>query len=152
MAGSALIGQPPNNEDDWFIIRGLARRRNIPDAKFDPSKGYPWPVKRPPNPEYTSRGPGMLASMSVAIFLVVLITGSRIGLRIFRRDLKVGIDDYVVVPAALLTIAFLATAMSEVTHGGAGNHIYDLTYQELNYFLKVTIPTPVSSISVTDRL
>lgn len=137
MAGSALLGQPPNTENDLFIIRGLARRRNIPDHVFDPSKGFPYPVKRPLNSEYTSRGSGILASTAVTIFLVVLITGSRLGLRIFRRDLKVGIDDYVIVPAALLTIAFLAIAMSEVTYGGAGKHMYDLTYEEFNWLFEV---------------
>lgn len=142
MSGSALFGQPPNNQDDWFIIRGFATWVGIPDEMLDPSKGFPSPVQRPPNSHYASRGPGIIASAAVTIFLVVLITGTRLGLRFLRRDLTVGYDDYFIIPAALLTIALVAIVISLVTHGGAGKHLYDITYQELNWLSEVTIFLP----------
>lgn len=137
MSGSALIGHPPNNQDDWFIIRGTARLFGIPDEMLDPAKGFPSPVQRPPNFHYASRGPSIAASSAVTMFLIILITGTRLGLRFFRRDLRIGYDDYLIVPAALLCIAVLAIITSLVTHGGAGKHLYDLTYQEFNWLAGV---------------
>lgn len=135
---SALFGQPPNNQDDWFIIRGFARWAGIPDEALNPSHGFPSPVQRPPTAShYVSRGPSMIASTSVAMALVVLITGARLGLRCFRKDLKVGYDDFVIVPAALATVAYMAVAIGSVVYGGAGKHIYDMTYQELNWFYEL---------------
>ncbi len=83
--------------------------------------------------------------------LVILITGTRLYLRFSRRDLRVGIDDYVIIPAALLTIAFLAIVMSEVTYGGAGKHLYDLTYKELNWLSAVTVTVLTISDIKADR-
>ncbi len=79
----------------------------------------------------------MIASTSVAMALVILITGARLGLRYFRRDLKVGYDDWVIVPAALATIAYMAIAIGMVVYGGAGKHIYDMTYEEADWFYSV---------------
>ncbi len=69
--------------------------------------------------------------------LVILITGARLGLRYFRRDLKFGYDDWVIVPAALAAAAWMALAIGMVVYGGAGKHIYDLTYEEANWFYSV---------------
>ncbi|KAM0799547.1 hypothetical protein BDR22DRAFT_778823, partial [Usnea florida] len=134
---SALFGQPPNNQNDWYIIRGFARWLSIPDEVLDPSHGFPLPLQRPPNDHYTSRGPGMIASLSVAMALVILITGARLYLRYSRRDLKVGIDDFVIVPAALTAVAYFALAIGMVVYGGAGKHIYDMTYEEVDWFYEL---------------
>lgn len=83
----------------------------------------------------------MIASTAVAMALVMLITGARLGLRYFRRDLKVGYDDFVIVPAALATVAYMAVATGQVVYGGAGKHVYDMTYQELNWFYEVCSPS-----------
>ena len=82
----------------------------------------------------------MIASIAVAMALVILITGARLCLRCFRRDLKVGIDDFVIVPAALTAIAYFALAIGMVVYGGAGKHIYDMTYEEAEWFYKVRSP------------
>lgn len=137
--GSALFGQPPNNQDDWFIVRALAREAGIPDDMFDPSHGIPLLIQRPPNSHYVSKGPSIIASTTVAMALVVLITGVRLGLRYFRKDLKVGYDDYIILPAALTALAYMAIAIGMVVYGGAGKHIYDMTYQEFDLFYKVSL-------------
>ena len=67
----------------------------------------------------------------------ILITGARLCLRYFRKDLRVGYDDYAIIPAALAVIAYMAIAMGMVVYGGAGKHIYDTTYQEFNSFYQV---------------
>jgi hypothetical protein len=152
MPGSALFGHPPNNQDDWYIIRGLARFSHIPDKVLDPKKGFPIHTHRPPNFHYASRGPGIIASAAVTMVLVIAITGTRLGLRFFRRDLKWGLDDYFIIPAALLTIVFLAVVISEVTNGGLGKHIYDLTYQEVNWLFQVTMAVLTIRVIKADQL
>ena len=69
--------------------------------------------------------------------LVIVITGARLWLRVFRRDLKVGYDDWAIVPALLATVAYMAVAVAMVVYGGAGKHLYDLTYREANWFYQV---------------
>lgn len=140
MSPSALFGQPPNNQDDWFIIRGVARFAGLPDEVFNPSHGFPSPVQRPLNAHYESRGPSIIASAAVAMALTILITGTRLGLRIFKRDLKVGYDDWFIVPAALATVTYMAMTIGMVVYGGAGKHVYDLTYQEADWFYRVRNP------------
>ena len=82
----------------------------------------------------------MIASTSVAMALVIIITGARLYLRYFRKELKVGIDDFVIVPAALATVAYMALAIGLVVYGGVGKHIYDMTYEEINWFYEVRSP------------
>ena len=69
--------------------------------------------------------------------LVVVIAGARLGLRYFRRDLKLGYDDWVIVPAALAVVAYMGIVIAMVMYGGAGKHIYDMTYQEAYWFYRV---------------
>ena len=105
MTGSAIIGQPPSNQDDFDIIRGLLRVMGIPDDLVDPAKGLPLPVKRPTDDHYPdsypNQGPRIVAAMCVAILLVLAITGARVALRFFRRDLHWGWEDIVILPAAV---------------------------------------------------
>lgn len=46
-------------------------------------------------------------------------------------------SDYVIVPAALATIAWLATLIAQVTIGGLGKHYWDQTYQETYWSQRV---------------
>ena len=75
--------------------------------------------------------------MAVAMAFVILITGTRLGLRFFRRDLKFGYDDWVIIPAALAAVTYMAMTIGMVVYGGAGKHIYDMTYQEVDWFYRV---------------
>ena len=105
MTGSAIIGQPPNNQDDFNIIRGLMRVMGLPDGMKDPAKGLPLPLKRPVDDHYPAsyptQGPRIAAAICAAIALVVVITGARVGLRFFRKDLHWGWEDIVIIPAAV---------------------------------------------------
>jgi hypothetical protein len=96
--GSALMGHPPNNQDDYWIVRGFARAVHLPDNKFDPKKGFPMLLKPPPGYHHETRAPGIIASLSVAMAVVTAITGTRLCLRFFRRDLRWGWDDWMIIP------------------------------------------------------
>ena len=97
-----LFGQLVNNVNDWYIAREFARIISLPDGAFNPANRFPLPIHAPPgNPPYQSRGPAIISSACVVIFLVLLIAGTRLSLRYFRKDLKIGYDDYVIISAAL---------------------------------------------------
>ena len=105
MPDSAIMGQPPNNQDDLWTLRGLARHASIPDDEFDPSKGFPTKLQVPPAYHHETRGSDIIVAMSVAIALVTIITGARLCLRCFHRDLKWGWDDWMIIPGAVCCLA-----------------------------------------------
>ncbi len=107
MTGSALVGKPPANQDDFWTVRGFSRFAHLPEKKFDPKNGLPMMLKPPPGYHHETRGPGIIAAMSVAIAVVTIITGTRLCLRYFRRDLRWGWDDWMIIPG--LVCRFHAT-------------------------------------------
>lgn len=99
MKGSALVGHPPNNQDDYWIIKGFLRQSGLPDKTIHPDKGLP--INKPPHASDDERGTGLMAAMCVAIVLIFLITVTRLSLRYFRSDLNWGWDDWLIIPAAV---------------------------------------------------
>ena len=96
---SALIGQPPATQDDYWVVRGILNAIGLTDV--DPKMGAPIPPKRPP-PEiyhFETRGPGIVAGMSVSIGLMITFTGTRLMLRAMRKTLHFGPDDWMIIPA-----------------------------------------------------
>ena len=98
---SALLGHPPANDDDRLIVRAFYVLIGKPDT--DTSKGFKSPTPRPPPGQYRreSRGPDILAYCSTCIFIMVLITGMRLALRMRSYKLRFGWDDWVIIPAAV---------------------------------------------------
>lgn len=106
---SAFIGQPPNNQEDYYIVQGIFRRFGL--EGLDPAKGAQLPPARPPNAHYESRGPGIIAANSVCIVLIILITGSRLLVRALYRGLRWGWDDWAIMLAAVSRFAELESRM-----------------------------------------
>ena len=124
MNGSALVGLPPANQNDWYIVRGFYRGYEVPNT--NPDIGIPL-LAAPP------------VVYSVLILLFVTITSVRLALRFFKKDLRWGLDDYAIIFGASGAITWLAIAIAKVLVGGAGRHIYDITYEELNLFIDVSV-------------
>lgn len=101
MKGSALVGHLPNNQDDYWIIKGLLRQSGLPDKAIRPENGLP--IHKPPRASDAEQRIGLVAAMYVAIVLIFLITVTRLSLRYFRSDLKWGWDDWLMIPAAVCT-------------------------------------------------
>lgn len=95
---SALIGNPPNTTKDYFIAKFilLALGKNT-----DPSLGAFIPPARPADYVFQTRGPKIIVSMSIAIAVMITITGLRLGVRVLRRGLMVGWDDVFIVPGVV---------------------------------------------------
>jgi hypothetical protein len=95
---SAHIGSPPNTTDDYYIAKYLLMAFGL---NTDPALGVAIAPARPANYVYETRGPGILVSMSIAISVMVIITGLRLGVRVFRRGLMVGWDDVFIIPGVV---------------------------------------------------
>lgn len=99
---SALIGQPPANQNDYWIVLGIMRKIGL--ENLDPAKGILLPPPRPINDHYRSRGPGIIAANSVCIFLIIFFTGSRLFIRGLYRSLQWGWDDWIISVAMVSSV------------------------------------------------
>ena len=136
-APSALFGHPAANVNDWYIVKEFSYLTGIPNGALNPAHGFPFHA--PPNPPaYHSRGPSIIISACVTICLVLAITTLRLSLRYFRRDLRIGYDDFAIIPAALGVCVWLALQITMVGIAGDGKHMYDITYMNMSNFAKVS--------------
>jgi hypothetical protein len=69
----------------------------------DPSRGSKvFPVRPPPSQyHYETRAPGIIATLSACIFIMITITGTRLWVRIFNKNLTFGLDDYLIIPGVV---------------------------------------------------
>lgn len=154
---SALIGSPPETQDDYWIVKGMLRAVHM--GNVDADKGYNFLPKRPAGYQYEDKRAGIIIGMSVCIFVMVVVTSARLGLRLFRTGLRWGADDWMLIPGAvcqlplriestaanrplqLMAITYPALQIAMVTHGGGGKHTWDVTYEEYNTFNWVRVPS-----------
>ena len=95
MPKSAVIGQPPNTNNDYYIVKALLRKFHL---ERDPAKGVSFGPP-PPNLNHDSRGPQILAGSIVFLILSTLVTGSRLLIRGLYNQVKWGLDDWFIIPA-----------------------------------------------------
>lgn len=88
---SAVIGKPPKNEDDYWIVLGIIRLFGLDS---DPAKGILVPPIRPLDAKFESRGHSLIISNVACIVLAILFAGSRLLIRALHRGLKWGWDDW----------------------------------------------------------
>ncbi|ESZ97761.1 hypothetical protein SBOR_1843 [Sclerotinia borealis F-4128] len=132
---SALIGQPPNTTNDYYIVAYLLTAFG---QKTSPLKGIVIPPLAPTNYVYESRANSILVGMSVCIFFMFTFTLIRLLIRLLNRGLKLGLDDLFIVPGVILAITWPVLQILAVVYGGAGKHIWDVTYEEYGYFKRYT--------------
>lgn len=135
MSGSALLGHTPNNQDDRWIVLGFFRANGIPEAAYRETSIIP--IEAPPNAPHDSHKEEIVVRMAIVMSLIILITVTRLSLRLFRKDLRWGWDDWTIILGMLGAIAWATIALAAANYGGAGRHLYDLTYSEFNIYLSV---------------
>lgn len=97
---SAHVGEPPNTQRDWYIVRGLLRAIKMYDA--DPAKGYIVAVTASQTGEnYTSKRPAVIAGLIVVLVAITTVTGSRLALRASTSHMRFGADDWATIAAAV---------------------------------------------------
>lgn len=90
MQDSALFGHPPLNQRDLDILLGL----------FGSKDKLPKPAIISPDQPH-SLASQLLIGCGFAIALVIIITGARLTTRIWRKEQVFGLDDWVIIPAAV---------------------------------------------------
>lgn len=147
---SAYFNTPPANELDERIAAGLLLLSGFtPDIK-DPKDGVTIPPFRPKDYHFETKGPKIIAGLSVCIVIITVATFARLGIRLFVRQCRFGLDDWLIIPAYLLAIAYPSLQIAMVKYGGAGKHFYDITYQEYfhyKYVRKNAIDISLSSMT-----
>lgn len=102
---SALVGEPPNNEHDYWIIKGMFRTIGFNDA--DPNDGYTIAPAIPNTRSQGDEGRHIIAGMIVCIVVMVVATCTRLGVRFFRAGIRSGADDWMLIPAAVCLFQFV---------------------------------------------
>lgn len=121
---SAILGNPPNNQDDFFIVRGIFRSVGLFSANA--SRGWITVPKEPAGYVYETKQPGIIAGMVVVILLISIVTATRLALRYYSAKMVFGSDDWVILAAAVslpqnaLTRICVALVQGIHTH----THIY----------------------------
>ncbi|KAG8531763.1 uncharacterized protein KY384_003399 [Bacidia gigantensis] len=138
MTKSALLGQKAASKFDGLVIEGFWRFVHEKDFKMGPSLVPPHPpiipVMRPPDAKIEAQQWKTYASMGALIALTVLITGTRLVLRLTKKELRWGLDDWAVIVGALFVVSYGATCISAATLGGGGKHMWDVTHEEYDYW------------------
>lgn len=96
---SAILGYPPNNEDDFFIVRGIFRSVGLFSANA--SRGWVVIPKEPAGYVYETKQPGIIAGMVIVILLISVVTATRLALRYYSTKMVFGSDDWVILAAAV---------------------------------------------------
>ncbi|KAL9035562.1 MAG: hypothetical protein Q9214_006522 [Letrouitia sp. 1 TL-2023] len=136
MTGSALLGQPPATQNDYWVIRGTFRYMKLSYTDETINAGFKW-VKIPPNPPHDNRTAHIYGAMAVVIVLVTLITWTRIFLRYWKKELRFGADDWVIILAWVGVMVYMGITIGLAKVAGAGYHMYDITYENWDNYTKV---------------
>ena len=126
MGHSADINTPPANHHDAQIVKGMLLLAGITPNASDVAQGVIIPPFRSPNDHFETKGPGIIAALSFCIVIIIVVTLTRLYLRLFVRSLKFGVDDYLMIPALILAVAYPSLQIAMVTKGGAGKHMFDI--------------------------
>ena len=123
------MGHPPANDRDLAIIKGMLSE--LPPAlagKWSPEIGSPPSPNWPPLDERNSdtKAGEIIASSVVAMFILILVTGTRLGARWTGRYNRIGWDDYFIIMAAvelLLPSLRLCVITNEVVFIGVSHRM-----------------------------
>jgi hypothetical protein len=99
MSSSAFLGQPPANQDDFYIIKGMYKAANA--FNKDASKGYLFVPERPEDYEYNDKQAGIIIGLVAAIVIMLFTTSLRLFLRQFKTGVRWGADDWVLIPGVV---------------------------------------------------
>lgn len=98
---SAFLGKPPNTSEDYLIVKALLRDVGL---KVDPNVGYILVGPRPAGVPYENKQAGIIAGMVLMMLIIIIPTGMRLALRLSRRQMKFGADDWAIILAAVRTL------------------------------------------------
>jgi len=139
---SAYFNTPPATDLDEQIVAGLLLLTGLTPNVKNPKDGVTIPLRPTENYHFETKGPAVIIALSVCMVCLTLITFLRLGIRLFVHGVRFGADDWLIIPAYLLSMAYPALQIAMVQYGGAGKHFYDITYEEYFYYKAVSDDDP----------
>ncbi|KAJ4416052.1 hypothetical protein N0V82_006975 [Gnomoniopsis sp. IMI 355080] len=127
---SAFIGQPPNTQRDWYIVRGFLRLVGLVDT--DPALGYVLAAKDNGANDGSKR-PAVIGGLITCLVAISTVTIARLGLRASMSQMRFGLDDWATIAAAAMGLTYTTCQLIMAIKGG-GDHIWQHTYEDYNIF------------------
>ncbi|OCK83286.1 hypothetical protein K432DRAFT_291469, partial [Lepidopterella palustris CBS 459.81] len=123
------INDAPNTEQDYWVARSMLLSAGL--IKLDAHKGVHLKPTRPIPYYFHTKESGIIAGLVICIFVMMGVTGARLYLRAFTHRLKWGMDDTLMIPGLIMAVAYPSIQIAVVQYGGAGRHIYDVSYHQI---------------------
>ena len=144
MTNSALLGDPPATSRDAMIRKGMQTFITA----FNPVPSLPFGPTRPtPDLAGESNASKVKTTSATALTLVLVITVGRFWRRFKTPDWKAGPDDYFIVGASLVAVAYIAQIMAYFPSGNCyGRHMWFCTYEDLQALYLVRWLSPFSQL------
>lgn len=98
-ATSALFGDPPNTQRDYYIIRGMERSYGVSNA--DPNGGFTYFASAPAGYVHETKTVSILAGLVIMILAILIPTVTRLALRASIPAMSFGSDDWAIILAAV---------------------------------------------------
>ncbi|KAJ1323365.1 hypothetical protein MN608_11514 [Microdochium nivale] len=145
---SALLGLPPNTEDDYFVIKGLFRMNEIED--LDPAAGYVLALSPPPGYVFESRVTSFIVGSVIVALAIFVPTMARLALRAKKDSvLYFGWDDWTILLAMVVALGYPVTQLVLLSMGTSGVHSWDMTYEQFRFgFHGATVARAIFYVSV----
>ena len=121
MPGSALLGDPPISDDDELIY-------NYFGGANSSSWTFLKEARTQSAPQHTQSF-SIIIGNSFAILFTLIITTARLWVRKYHLR-AFGVDDFLIIPAAMGCVTFLSLQIVEAVVGGLGKRRLSWTYQE----------------------
>lgn len=125
---AGYINTPPATPRDLAIVKGMLLLSG--NTQRDPHLGVSIPPARPTPYVFETKRPTIIAWLAVSITIMLLVTTTRLYLRWSVPRLVWGLDDWLMLPALGLALAYPSLQIAMVVYGGAGKHVYDVSYGE----------------------
>lgn len=103
---SAYIGDPPNTQRDYYIVRGLLRAIGM--TTQDPAEGYVVAAVDT-GEDFTSKRPAVIAGLIIVLVAITTVTGSRLVMRASVSQMRFGADDWATIAAAVCAASPLSS-------------------------------------------
>ncbi|KAJ1329836.1 hypothetical protein MN608_06572 [Microdochium nivale] len=126
---SATFGQPPANEGDYSVIRGLYRLYGMPTG--DLAAGFLPALQAPPGYVFETKATQIVVGSVFVALSMIIPTTARLVLRAKKDSvLRFGWDDWTVLLAMIIGLGYPVIQIILPLKGTAGVHTWDLTYEQ----------------------
>lgn len=96
---SALVGNPPNTQRDYYIVRGMDRTYGLSSA--DPNDGFTYLATEPSGYVHETKSVQVIVGLVILMLTILIPTVTRLVLRASNPAMEFGSDDWTIILAAV---------------------------------------------------